>query len=191
MKGGLLMKEEDTPMQNVAKARAKGPKTRGRNTDKAYVNTIKAIPNLQNALVWLAFTTAISSSCSKCKSVDSYYFLPTNIYTLICKKCNHTVRLEGLPTSDVVKLSRVLFYYRSTGASLSKIADIFNIQRSDVLKYIQWALHKHVDKEAEWFNFYNRCNLIIGEAVDLRKSISDATFKYAHILSNLDDSSCN
>jgi hypothetical protein len=153
-------------LENGAKTRtdvAKTPSVNISDDDPVYKNAKKAIKSKADAYVFLAFRYFLPKHCIKCGKKDCYAYEDEKPSVITCMNCENVTKLNKLPIKDHILLAQIIFYYRATNKGIDRIAEIFKVKKSKVLKCIWWGLNSFIDERDRLINHSNRKNFLTNE----------------------------
>jgi hypothetical protein len=133
------------------------------NDDVTYISAKKFIKTPTEAYIFLAFRFFLPKNCIKCHKKDCYSYVDENEAVITCIHCGNNTKLNKLPIKDPIMLAQIIWYYKSTNKSIDRIAEVFNIKKSKVLKCLWWMMNKFTSEGDRLVNNSNRKNFLINE----------------------------
>lgn len=149
------------------------------DVDKTYQVTLETIKTLTDAYIYLAFRYYLPHTCIKCGGKDSYSYIDDEPGLITCVKCCNTTKINKLPIKDVLLLARLIFYFKATNKGVDRIAEVFKIKKSKVLKCLWWCMQRFNDEGTRLINNTNRVNFISNEVGYIRLKLK---LRYEKIL---------
>lgn len=131
--------------------------------DQAHKNVLKAIKTKADAYIFLAFRYFIPQYCNKCHKKDCYSYMDSTPAVITCVNCNNTTKINNLPIKDHVLLAQIILYYKITNKGIDRIAEVFKIKKSKVLKSVWWGLSNFIDNNDRLRNNTGRKTLLTNE----------------------------